>query len=162
MEDRIGALSQRQRECLRLVAQGLEAKEIARVLGISDQTVKNHLGAARATLGTARSITAARLLVAAEAGTSGTGTPPGIADRSYLDVETPGQPDGQRTIGGLGDGSGFAPVPMPPAMPLPFRTRRGQRNDLGIGARLAIIVVLTVLLIAAVGFFVEASRGLRL
>ena len=32
---------------------------------------------------------------------------------------------------------------------------------MGLGARLALVVILTVLLIAAVGFFVEAGRGLR-
>lgn len=178
MDDRLSALSQRQRECLRLVAQGLEAKEIGRTLGISDLTVKNHLSAARAILGVARSIEAARLLAATEAaatridpphraraddgaGTSRTGTPPGIADRSYLDVEEPGQSEVPAAFSGIRDGSGIAPPRAPAEWSSLPATRRGLRNDLGIGARLAIVVLLTVLLIAAVGFFVEASRGLR-
>lgn len=36
-------LTERQREVLRLLAQGLLSKEIGRRLGISNSTVKNHL-----------------------------------------------------------------------------------------------------------------------
>ncbi|MFS0771525.1 helix-turn-helix domain-containing protein [Sphingomonas sp. 1P08PE] len=162
MPDPLSTLSPRQLQCLRLVGQGMEAKEIGRALGISGLTVKSHLTAARTALGVARSIDAARLLAAAEAThTRGTTTPPGIADRSYLDVETPGRSEPEQQVDGLADGGGMQPWPRQPLVPLPFPTRRGQRNDLGIGARLAIVAGLIVLLVAAVGFFVEASRGLR-
>ncbi len=170
MDDRSAGLSPRQLQCLRLVAQGWEAKEIGRELGISDLTVKNHLSAARTALGVARSIDAARLVVARDAvpkekegavpaGAWGTGTRGGIADRSYLGVETPGQ-SGMPADTGLAD-AGDLSFDREPRVPLPFPVRRGQRNDLGIAARLALMVTLTVLLIAAVGFFVEASRGLK-
>lgn len=161
--DRIAALSPRQLECLRLVAQGYEAKEIGRRLGISDLTVKNHLSAARGALGVARSIDAARLVAARDRLRLGDAGPPGtsaggrIADRSYLDDEPPRRSD--PTGEGLRD-IGYRPVDRDPFL-LPFPTRRGQRNELGLGARLAVVVLLTVLLIAAVGFFVEASRGLN-
>ena len=56
-------LNQRQRECLRLVYRNLEAKEIARELGLSPHTVVEHLRDARRVLGTSRSMHAARLLV---------------------------------------------------------------------------------------------------
>ncbi len=39
-----GALSDRERQVLRLVAQGLANKQIGRALGISERTVKAHLG----------------------------------------------------------------------------------------------------------------------
>jgi len=170
MDDRSAGLSPRQLQCLRLVARGWEAKEIGRELGISDLTVKNHLSAARAALGVARSIDAARLVAARDAalareedpalpGASGTSTPGRIGDRSYLGVETVGQP-GMAADTGLAD-AGDLSFDREARMPLPFPTRRGQRNDLGIAARLALMVMLTVLLIAAVGFFVEASRGLK-
>ncbi|MDP1025964.1 helix-turn-helix transcriptional regulator [Sphingomonas sp. KR1UV-12] len=168
MADPLSVLSPRQLQCLRLVGQGLEAKEIGRALGISDMTVKNHLSAARTALGVARSIDAARLVAKAEmeaaagaTGTRGTSTPPGIADRSYLNDPPPGRSEDEREVDGVGDSGGLTSLPLHPSLPLPFPTRRGQRNELGIGARLAIVVALTVLLIAAVGFFVEASRGLR-
>lgn len=164
IEERVRSLSPRQRQCLALVARGWEAKDIGRRLGISDLTVKNHLTAARSTLGVSRSIDAARLAEAhgaagadgEGAGAPGTSAPRSIPDRSYLDPEPPGRSDGEPT--GLED-AGHLHLRAPP---LPFPTRRGQRNELGIAARLAIVVGLTVLLIAAVGFFVEASRGLRL
>lgn len=56
-------LNQRQRECLRLVYRNLEAKEIARELGLSPHTVVEHLRDARRTLGASRSMHAARMLV---------------------------------------------------------------------------------------------------
>lgn len=162
--DRLAGLSRRQLECLRLVAQGYEAKEIGRRLGISDLTVKNHLSAARSVLGVARSIDAARLVAAREAadgapprdtGASGTSAASGIADRAYVDDPPPGRSG--PVVSGLRD-IGFRPIERDPPPPIP--TRRGQRNGLGLGARLAVMVLLTVLLIAAVGFFVQASRGL--
>jgi DNA-binding CsgD family transcriptional regulator len=56
-------LNQRQRECLRLVYRNLEAKEIARELGLSPHTVVEHLRDARRVLGASRSMHAARMLV---------------------------------------------------------------------------------------------------
>lgn len=55
-------LNQRQRECLRLVYRNLEAKEIARELGLSPHTVVEHLRDARRLLGASRSMYAARML----------------------------------------------------------------------------------------------------
>ena len=178
MDDRSAGLSPRQLQCLRLVARGWEAKEIGRELGISDLTVKNHLSAARTALGVARSIDAARLVAARDAasasagdragaeedeptttGASGTSIPGRIGNRAYHGVETAGR-SGTSAGSGLADASDLS-FDRETRIPLPFPTRRGQRNDLGIAARLALMVVLTVLLIAAVGFFVEASRGLR-
>ena len=163
--ERVASLSPRQRQCLTLVARGWEAKDIGRQLGISDLTVKNHLTAARTALGVSRSIDAARLVEAFGATVagdptpdpSGTSAPRVIPDRSYAEAEPPGRSDVEPA--GLRDGGDWRPTPQ--HLPLPFPTRRGQRNELGIAARLAIVAGLTVLLIAAVGFFVEASRGLR-
>lgn len=43
---RIGKLTERQKECLDLAAEGLSTKEIARNLGVSPSTVDNHILAA--------------------------------------------------------------------------------------------------------------------
>lgn len=59
---RIAALSERQREILRLVSQHLQAKEVARVLQISERTVRSHTDQARRRLGVSSSREAARLL----------------------------------------------------------------------------------------------------
>lgn len=50
----IGRLTTRQRECARLVAQGMTSKEIAQVLQISPSTVDNHINAALTSLGVSK------------------------------------------------------------------------------------------------------------
>ena len=72
-ESRVEALSERQKEILRLIAQHLQAKEVARMLDISESTVKTHTDAARRRLGVASSRDAAKLLVAYEAKSSSGG-----------------------------------------------------------------------------------------
>ncbi len=70
MEDirvKVAALSQRQKEILRLISKHLQAKEVARLLNISERTVKTHTNAARKRLGVATSRDAARLLIQHEA-----------------------------------------------------------------------------------------------
>ncbi len=60
------ALSPRQKEILRLIAQHHQAKEIARILNISESTVKTHTDEARRRLGVPTSRAAARLLLSHE------------------------------------------------------------------------------------------------
>ncbi len=59
-------LNERQKQCLRLVYENLEAKEIARTLSLSPHTVNEHLRDARRALGVPRSMQAARMLAKAE------------------------------------------------------------------------------------------------
>lgn len=58
--DALESLTPRQRECLRLVTKDRSTKEIARELGISPETVNNHLKAAMGTLRISSRFTAAR------------------------------------------------------------------------------------------------------
>ncbi|MGK2909052.1 MAG: response regulator transcription factor [Sphingobium sp.] len=60
-EPRFDKLTQRQKDCLRLVAQGYTSKEIGRALGISYSTVDNHLLAATQLLEADSRAEAARL-----------------------------------------------------------------------------------------------------
>ena len=62
------ALSGRQKEVLRLTAQHLQAKEIARKLNITERTVRAHTESARHRLGAATSREAVRIFMAHEAG----------------------------------------------------------------------------------------------
>lgn len=62
----IEALTQRQKEILRLVYQHYQTKEIARALNISERMVKTHTEEIRRRLGVATSRDAARLLAARE------------------------------------------------------------------------------------------------
>lgn len=61
------SLTERQKQCLRLLHATLSIKEIARRLDLSPHTVTEHLRDARNIAGVDRSIDAARLLAAAEA-----------------------------------------------------------------------------------------------
>ncbi len=64
----LAALTDGQRDCLRLVYQHMTSKDIARVLGVSPHTVDMRLRTAMKTLAVASRIEAARLLVQEEAG----------------------------------------------------------------------------------------------
>lgn len=64
-DEKILKLTERQRACLELVAQGFTSKEIGRKLGISHSTVDNHILIATQTLGVADRREAGRLVAAA-------------------------------------------------------------------------------------------------
>lgn len=63
---RIDRLTQRQKDCLELVAQGYTAKQIGRMLGISHSTVDNHIQAAIQLLEASGRAEAARLYIDAK------------------------------------------------------------------------------------------------
>jgi len=87
MHDRsVDQLSDRQKECLRLLYANLGIKEIAAELNLSPFTVRTHLRDARRTIGASRSMQAARMLVEHERDTSGIATPNRIGlDRRFAD-----------------------------------------------------------------------------
>lgn len=66
MSDPVRDLSESQKKCLRLAAQGWTSKEIAQVTGLSWRTVDTYLTDATATLGSAGRRQAARLFVEME------------------------------------------------------------------------------------------------
>ncbi|HEY0013722.1 MAG TPA: LuxR C-terminal-related transcriptional regulator [Allosphingosinicella sp.] len=61
------SLSEGQKACLRLVAQGMSSKEIAKALDLTPQTVDTYLKASMARLGASNRRDAARMLAAEEA-----------------------------------------------------------------------------------------------
>lgn len=61
--DRVASLTDRQRECMLLVAEGQTSKQIARALGISPSTVDNHIRTAVVVLGSANRVEAARTVI---------------------------------------------------------------------------------------------------
>jgi DNA-binding CsgD family transcriptional regulator len=56
------SLTDREKECLRLLLHPMKAKDIARATGLSIHTVNEHLKSARRKLGTTDSLTAAKIL----------------------------------------------------------------------------------------------------
>ena len=63
---RVDQLTEREKECLRLVLLPMRAKQIARATGLSVHTVNDHLRSARLKLDTTDSVTAAQILRAHE------------------------------------------------------------------------------------------------
>lgn len=68
MDEALQALSEREKETLRLLTGGHDAKSVARHLGLSVHTVNERLRSARGKLGLTSSRAAARRLAEAEAG----------------------------------------------------------------------------------------------
>jgi DNA-binding CsgD family transcriptional regulator len=64
----IAQLTERQKDCLRLVGQGFTSKEIGRALDLSPSTVDNHVASAVQVLNAINRGSAARALAAFEAG----------------------------------------------------------------------------------------------
>jgi len=64
--DRVKRLTEKQRECLRLVYRHMETKEIARELGLSPDGVTQRIKSAMKTLGVDRRRDAALILAEAE------------------------------------------------------------------------------------------------
>lgn len=73
-------LSEGQKACLRLVAQGMSSKEIAKALGLTPQTVDTYVKTSMARLGASNRRDAARMLVAAEASRKSGSPTAGLAE----------------------------------------------------------------------------------
>lgn len=87
MDEALRALSERQKEALRLLAGGHDAKSVARHLGLSIHTVNERLRSARGKLGLTSSRAVARRLAEAEAGTE-TEQPKFLGDKQFGDDAT--------------------------------------------------------------------------
>jgi DNA-binding CsgD family transcriptional regulator len=154
-EQAVGKLTPGQKDCLRLVQRGFEAKEIARLLGTSPGAVVERLRAARRTLDVATSRAAARLLAEVEAGDAAYNRDVanpiglvGLADDPMLPGSMP------RGSAGAGQGgislreeqspyrferlSVFGPL----SWPFPVEGRR--RNDLTIKGTAVTVLALTI------------------
>lgn len=130
-------LSERQRECLRLVHANLEAKEIAARLGLSPHTVNEHLRDARRVLRVPRSIQAARLLIEHE-----------------RDNRIVPEPIGVELAPDHGD-AGDAISPAAPA-----RIVRKNRYNLGILTRVGLIVAIALGAVALAGALLVGAEAI--
>lgn len=155
MNGRIQKLTERQKQCLRLVIRGLEVKEIARELSIGPAAVVERLRAARRLLDVESSRDAARLLAEHEAPETYTwhvDMPPTLADLSYpMSPSSPSEAFG-KIVGSLRleeISTAFVAIdPQPEAAPRDWRPpwrREGERsNDLDLWERLGASAVLTI------------------
>lgn len=166
--DRLARLTDKQRECLRLVYRHMETKEIARELGLSPDGVTQRIKTAMRTLGVDRRRDAAQILAEAE------GAPP-YPQRVYPPRDIAIAPDpatfGVSTEGRREAVSGGAmreeraifeayPTPSPDTLQLPLPIRGGRPGDLSTAKRLGWIFGLILLIALAFGLFVTGFEAL--
>ena len=130
-------LTERQRECLRLVHANFEAKEIAKALGLSPHTVNEHLRDARRILDASRSMEAARILVAYERDNSPVPDPIGVG------AALPA-PEGE-----------LAPQSEPPST-----VARRNRYQLGFLVRTSLIVAIALGAVALTGALLVGAEAI--
>lgn len=167
-------LSEAQKECLRLIAAGLELKEVARELGISPNAVVERLRNARRTLGVGTSREAARLFTAHDRSTDYTqhvAIPDGVAE---IGPPAPFCRPSNAGSGSAGEGPGSVSIreeQMPylaagpsagSRFPWPFPTTGRERNDLTgwqiFVAVLALTIGLGVAALVAIAIVDQLSR----
>lgn len=165
-DDRFDKLTERQRECLRLVQSGHEVKEIARELGIGPTAVVERLRAARKTLGVDSSRQAARMLAIEEGVPTYTrhvDMPAWLAEPAETapmlfpsTAESAGDADRDRVKEATAT---FEAMPLfltPRGIPWPLRTRERATNDLTSTERLVMSVSLTVVFTVAASLSIIA------
>jgi DNA-binding CsgD family transcriptional regulator len=150
-------LTEAQREALRYVQQGYEAKEIARELGISPHAVTERLRSARRIMGTTSSRIAARRLLQAE----GKAAYMPYVDTPIVVVPPRDLPPDQATYNASGEAPALeaagvatqnaepdlaAPQGMSSLLAWPFPTERRPYNDLTAQQTLTMTLVLTIIL----------------
>lgn len=135
--DRLARLTDKQRQCLRLVYAHLTSKEIAPLLGIEPNSVDQHIKAAMRALGAADRRGAARMLAEYE----------GLADRTLALRE---------------DQTSFEVLKpkVGPKWRLPLPARGDKPTDLKPLYRLAWILALMVLMAFAFGVFLAGLEAL--
>lgn len=167
MIDRVALLTDKQRECLRLVWRHQESKEIARALGISPHSVDGRIKTAMRTLGADDRYEAARLLALAE--DVGTDQPPVYAPSDIHDAplyasDLPPLNAGRRPAGSLVLEEAQAAYRLSPipgsrfAPPLPTTGR--PRNDLSASTRLFWVVIVAILTAIAFGALAAGLEAL--
>ncbi len=165
-DDRFDKLTERQRECLRLVHHGQEVKEIARALGIGPSAVIERLRAARKTLGVESSRLAARMLAHEEGSATyirHVDMPSWLADEApAAALLAPSRTEGEGEAHWdrvMEAAATFEPLPIflpTRSFPWPLRTREQASNDLTSTERLVMSVSLTVVFTIAASLSVIA------
>jgi DNA-binding CsgD family transcriptional regulator len=165
-EERLDRLTDKQRECLRLVYAHLSSKEIAPRLRVEPGTVDQYVKAAMRTLGVSDRRAAARMLAEHEARD--------VRPLVYqpLDIAQIGEPamfvpstEGRKTVSGGAvreDQAVFQILPTnpPAAFHLPLPIRGGRPHDLSPVKRLGWILLLILLIALSFGFFITGFEAL--
>jgi DNA-binding CsgD family transcriptional regulator len=153
-EGAVERLSAGQRDCLRLVLQGYEFKEIARLLETSPGAINERLREARRTLGVSSSREAARMLAAHETSqdyTSHVATPNGVGSAGasanltrQTDTGSAGEPSGRVVLKDVQAAYDATGVGKPSTFPWPIPTREKPDNDLTLRETILTVLGLTI------------------
>jgi DNA-binding CsgD family transcriptional regulator len=157
------SLSPMQKTCLRLVYEHRQSKEIARELNLSRYTVETHIKTARARLGAATRLEAARILVSEEGPPA---TPQQASSPPIAICPEQISPPSLTIVDGAGAKEKSLPNRLPwgsdsglhKAFPLPREW--GEKNDLGIQARLWWMIGLTGIICLSFGAVVASLQAL--
>jgi DNA-binding CsgD family transcriptional regulator len=164
---RVARLSAGQLDCLRLVDQHLNSKEIAAELGISPHTVDQRIRGALHILGVERRAQAARIVARYHGpyqrlihqsphieGDSATGHPEAAVRHQIRHADRAG-----------GAGSALIRteqrvVTFAPSLPLPFATRSNPRNEMSVGQRLFWIAAIAIGAAFSAGMYLAGLESL--
>lgn len=165
MPRRVDQLSERQLDCLRLVARNLSSKEIAAELGISPHTVDQRIRGSLKLLGVERRAQAARLVADAEPSQRLIHQTPYIAAASAGDQQE-GAISHQIRHADRAEGAGETGLQTEQSsllrspLVLPFATRSNPRNEMSAGLRLAWIASIAIGTIFAGGMYLAGLESL--
>ncbi len=165
--ERLDRLTDKQRECLRLVYAHFSSKEIAPRLNVEPGTVDQYIKAAMRTLGVADRRAAARMLAEHEADAAQplAYQPPDIAPdgrSAIIAASTEGRPEALSGGAMREDKAAFELLSRPPQDPLPLPLPIGNRapRDLNTAQRLGWIAALVLLIALSFGLFVAGLEAL--
>lgn len=165
--ERIARLTEKQRECLRLVYAHLSSKEIAPRLGVEPGTVDQYIKAAMRALGVSDRRAAAKLLAEHEGRTVQplVYQPLDVAVVSDAVMFRPSTEGRRKAVSGGAmreDPAGFEllPAPTSESLRLPLPIRGAKPSDLNIAKRVGWIFLLILLIVLAFGFFVTGVEAL--
>jgi DNA-binding CsgD family transcriptional regulator len=167
MAARVAQLSAGQLDCLRLVDQHLNSKEIAAELGISPHTVDQRIRQSLAILGVERRAQAARIVAQHHAP---------YQRLIHQSPHIPAEPRSGQTEAavshqirhadraGEAGGASFLteqrPAPFWPSLQLPFATRSNPRNEMSVGQRLFWIAAIAIGAAFSAGMYLAGLESL--
>ena len=167
MAARVARLSAGQLDCLLLVDQHLNSKEIAAELKISPHTVDQRIRQALAILGVERRTQAARIVAQVNGPYQRL-----IHQSPYIPVEAQsGQPKAAVSYqirhadrAGEAGGAGFLteqrPVSVRSSLQLPFATRSNPRNEMSVGQRLFWVAAIAIGAAFSAGMYLAGLESL--
>jgi len=167
MQERVGRLTSGQLDCLRLVDQHHNSKEIAAELGISPHTVDQRIRQALHILGVERRSQAARIVAQYEGGYQRLiHQPPYIpAERQsgQSEAAVSNQIRHADRAGETGEASFLTeqrPVFFWPSLQPPFATRSNPRNEMSVGQRLFWVVTIAIGAAFSAGMYLAGLESL--